>query len=135
MTFNGPPETAKLAQDAGSFRLDREHARTGVVVHVVHVPFAAVGPAAGTIDEPRGVELLREGEILIRLELPPAFIERHPADDAGVVLQALDDGCPFLAEDLLGLRGTFDVWRIRPDVLVAAGHVLPDHQPELVAVV
>src|SRR5690348_1570424 len=97
MPFHRQAETAEFAQDRGSLLAGREHARTRIVVHVMHVAAEAVGPAAGTVNKPRAVMLLRPFENLVRLELSPTFVERHPGDDARKLAGEVHDLLPLLA--------------------------------------
>ena len=50
MPVDRHPKTAELAQHGGALFLRFRHARAGVLVHVVNIADAAVGPAACAID-------------------------------------------------------------------------------------
>ncbi len=132
MSRNRDPQSAELAQHRHAFVLQRRHAGAGVVVYVLHVAAALVGPAAGFVHRPRRVVLLNRGGNLRRVVLAPAFVERHPHDDAGVVPIGVDNALQFQFELRPRELGPVAEFLARP---TAAGHVLPDQQAELVAVV
>ena len=134
-------QPAELAEHADAIGHHREHAGAGVVVHVLHVAEAAVGPAARAVDEPRRVVLLHPLQDVVGVVLAPPLVERHPDDDAREEPQVVDHRLEFRAELLASRGGERRVLlRVRADELpaarhAAAGHVLPDEQAELVAVV
>ena len=111
---------------------------------VVHVADAAVGPAARRIDQPRRVALPQKSVDFRDFVLTPAFVERHPHHDRREEREAVDQ-LGQLALELHGgilralgiqggLRGHAQIaWFAPPQVAVR--HVLPDQQPETVAMV
>src|SRR5205085_217533 len=67
------------------------------------------------------------------------FVERHPRDDAGMIVLAIDERAQFLLVNRRGLRRAFHLLAVVATravparALVAARHVLPDEQAELIA--
>src|SRR5207249_7525317 len=122
---------AILAQHARARGLDFRRGGPGITVDVVNVASMAVGPAAGAVDQPRWVVFLNPGGDAVGVELTPAFVERHPHDDARMIPAPIDQGLEFLIKFPRGLRGALDVRFGASDVTVAAGHVLPDEQAKL----
>ena len=90
---NVPGEPAKLADDERALlaaaRIGPHLEWAEVVVHAEIVAARLVVPAARGVDGPGGVELARQLRRRCGVELPPAFVEEHPGDDARVVAQAL----------------------------------------------
>ena len=104
-------------------------------MQVVDVADREIVPAAGAVDEPRGVVLLRPFGDVDRVELAPALVERHPDDDRREVHQRVDHRLPLvrnLSADSCERSISSPLWMpsgLQGGVLVAAGHVLPDEQP------
>src|SRR5205823_3381563 len=64
--------------DQSAVRHRRGRARTGILVVIDNVARRKMIAAARAIDEPRGIKLLDEVQNANRVELSPAFVERHP---------------------------------------------------------
>src|SRR5262249_4825866 len=129
MAVHAEPEPTKLAEHRCAVRFKRGGARTRIVMDVVHITNLHVIPAAGTIDQPARIMLFDQPGEAGGIELPPAFVENHPHDDARMVVQAVEHA-PELELELPGrLGGADDLTLTRPDVAVAAWHILPDQQP------
>ena len=135
MSFDGKSESAVFAEDGRAVLFRREHAGTGIVVHVVNVAASAIRPTGGAVDETRGVELSAKIDNARRVELSPTFVEGNPHNDAGEEVERVEHLAKFDFIVCDGFRRAFRVGRIAADVVrrVAAGHILPDEHSKLVA--
>src|SRR5207249_6972502 len=119
--------------------LFRSRAGPGILVMVKDVARREMIAAASAIHQARGIELLRQVQNSHRIKLAPALVERHPDHNARVIVTAVDQRPEFALVNPRGLRRAFHLPAVHPagpapfGTLVAAGHVLPDQQPELVA--
>lgn len=111
----------------------------GIMVDVQDIPAGAVIASTRGIYQSRRIMVLRPVSDFDRLELSPGFIERGPDRDAGIGHQAIHDLLPFLAVVGVGLCTAFDLLTavvfegFSLGERIAAGHVLPDDQAQLVA--
>jgi hypothetical protein len=140
--FDVAVEASALAQLEGKRRMR-------VLVMVDDVADGEPVAAAGDVDLPGRIISHRPLAHLQRAMLSPRLVERHPLDDAGMVVQQVDHGFQFGHELPVRASRPDGVHRIgfqpRPDgagILAAtpfarAGTdlVLPHHHPEAVAVI
>ena len=56
-------------------------------MQALYLPDALIVPARGVVDGTRRVQSIYELAHLRRVELTPAFVERHPHRDAGAVIE------------------------------------------------
>src|SRR5262249_14967741 len=126
-------EPAELAEHRGPARFGVGGARTRVGMNVVHVADLHVIPAAGTIDQPARVPLLRPARQPRGVVLAPALVENDPHDDAGVVVPPVEHPSQLELELPGRLRRAGNLALAEADAFVAAGHVLPDQEAQLIA--
>ena len=144
---------AELRQDDHAALFVRLKAvRLEVHVQALHVAHALIMPAAGVVDQPRGVEPAEQANRILRVKLPPALVERHPQDNARAVLQLRDQFLQLAGIAVAPLRvraGKKPVMAVlemnagdercgdgQQIVLSAAGgHILPDQHAQPVAVI
>ena len=123
VTRDAEVESARFAQEddavIGALLL-RCGGVEGVVVYVVYVARAHVGPAAGTGDEASGIALCDEVCEAFGVVLPPAFVEDDPLDNTGMVVQPVHYVVKFGLPLLCGFGG------YTLSKLGHADHVLPD---------
>ena len=105
MSLERQAEAAELAEHGDAIRHHGKHPRSGILMQVLHVPDAAIGPAARAIDQSRRIVLHRPLQNVVGVVLSPAFVERHPADDAREERQVIDHRLEFLAIDRLLVFG------------------------------
>src|SRR5436190_21123828 len=74
-------ESAKFAKHHCAIRHGGRRAWSGILMMIEDVAGREMIPAAGAIDKPGWIELLRQIQNPNRIELSPAFVERHPNDD------------------------------------------------------
>ena len=157
MPRHGPRDAAVLAQRHGA-RLRAHPQGVEVVVQGVYIPAALIVPAAGLVHKAGIVQradgLYCPGGIV----LSPPLIEGHPAAHAGVAAQRLHrifqlpavffpaafaapaqqlpQGCFVRQAAHKRLQNIGQVGN-EPQVILTAAvdHILPDHKPQLVAVV
>ena len=125
-------QSAEFSEHSGTLRFRFRRGRPGIVVQVVHVAHAPVGPAAGVVHKPRRITFLRQIHDARRVELPPPFVERHPHDNARMVEAFADDGFPFGFKLRCGFGRTREVGVVAANIFVTARHILPDQQPQFV---
>src|SRR4030095_4662908 len=101
-------------------------------MHVVDIADSAVRPATGVNDQARRIDSFDELHDPSGVPLAPTFVVRDPQDDGGMVGAALDQGSEFGFKLLRGFRGAGDIRLVIFYILIAAWHVLPDEQPQLV---
>ena len=126
-------EPTKLAQHGGTLRLGFGHGGAGIAVQVVHVAGTAVSPTTGAVDEASRVVLFGPRQHLVCLELAPTFVEGHPGDNAGMIVQPVDQCLEFVPVVLGRFRTPLQIGLITSDVPVAIGHILPNQKSQLVA--
>ena len=126
-------EAAKFSQHHGAVRLGFRHCRSGITVNIMHIADVAIRPAAGAVHQPGGIVGLDSFGDAFGLELPPAFIERHPHDDARMIPSPIDKALEFALELLAGFLRAFVVRVSGANETISARHVLPNQQPEFVA--
>ena len=132
----GKAQASELPEHGRAMLLGPRRAGARVDVDVVDVAGARhVVPAAGARHQPRRVLLLDEIDDPLRIVLSPALVERHPHHDRRVVRASVDQRLELRLELPRRLRGARDVGVVAADVAVAARHVLPDQEAELVAMV
>ena len=133
MAVDAETEAAELAEHRRPLRFRIRGAGAGIDVDVMHVADLHVVPAAGAVDQPARVVFLDPFGDAHGVELAPALVEDHPHDDARMIVPAVDHALELELE----LLGRFGVRLISPltgaTPRVAARHVLPDQQAELVA--
>ena len=140
MPLQGQAYAAILAKDGGPLGVVEVKLGLRIVVQVQHVAAGVVVAPAGRIHQPGGVVLLGPGSDFRGLELPPGLVERHPRADARIVVEGVHDFPPLLAVGGFGevrapqvsAREILAVLPFR--VSVAAGHVLPHDDAQLVAI-
>ena len=95
VTFDRQTEPTEFAKHHRAVRHRRGRARAGILVMVNDIASGKMIAAARAIDEPGRVELLDEIQDVNGVELPPAFVERHPDNDARMIVAALDERAQF----------------------------------------
>src|SRR5262249_712325 len=128
MTADGQAQAAKFTEHDCSFFFRFRGAWARIFMHVIDVAYAAIGPAAGVINQTRWVEFTDLFYDVRGFPLAPAFVEWHPHDDAGMIAAALDQAAQFRPKFLRRFGRTLDVLVSGSDVFVSAGHILPDQQ-------
>src|SRR5580658_17574 len=123
MPFGDQTQSAKLAHHRGASGLGFQGGRAGIAMAIDNIARVRIDPTAGVIDQSRWVQRLETLGQTLRVILSPALIEKNPEDDGGMVVLVFYHVEQLNLEFTLSFRGG----------VVAAGHVLPDQQPEFVA--
>ena len=138
MVVDRQAQSAEFAEDGRAILHHRVHGGTGILVHIFHVAIAAIFPSAGTIHQARRVQRFHPLQDGVGIVLAPPFVERHPGDNAGRVAQIADLGFQLAAVIgvfVLSERQVLSAVPLHRGVVLrhGAGHVLPHHEPQLVA--
>src|SRR5262249_33636925 len=133
VTVDAKPEPAELTEHRRPVRFGIRCARPGINVNVMYIADLHIVPAARAIDQPARIILLDQAGETRGVELAPALVEDDPHDDARMVVQPVEHAPQFELELPGRFGGAGDLPLTGRYASIAAGHVLPDQEPQLIA--
>ncbi len=139
VAIEGEAEAAEFAEHAGAGRFEGWAGGIGIGVDIEGVADVHVGPAAGVVDEARGIpgfDFVGDGARPVQVVLSPALIPRDPHDDGGVTGKIGNDFFGFGFEvgfPLIGEGWRFLVFSFIGIGKEGAGDILPDENAQAIA--
>src|SRR5580658_9490832 len=85
MSLNGEAQSTKFPDHYGTVGFRLQGRGPGIAMAIDDIAGVSVNPAAGVIDQARGVERLENLRQALRVVLPPTFVEEDPQDDGGMI--------------------------------------------------